>query len=81
MDHSRPLFFFVIVFSIQLTVNVQYNYLPMTRFEPRTSRSKATALPTEPQPLLEREQMLEMTSIFIVTSNVVKAAANGIIIQ
>ena len=81
MDHSRPLFFFVIVFSIQLTVNVQYNYLPMTRFEPRTSRSKATALPTEPQPLPEREQMLEMTSIFIVTSNVVKAAANGIIIQ
>ena len=31
------LFFFIFVFSIQLTVNnVQYNFLPMTGFEPRT---------------------------------------------
>ena len=35
MGHSRPLFFFV--FSIQLTVNVRYKFLPMTGFEPRTS--------------------------------------------
>ena len=31
------LFFFIFVFSIQLTVNVQYKFLLMTRFEPRTS--------------------------------------------
>ena len=31
-------FFFIFVFSIQLTVkNVKYKSLPMTRFEPRTS--------------------------------------------
>ena len=39
------LFFFIFVFSIQLSVNVQYKFLPMTGFEPQTS------LPTEPQPL------------------------------
>ena len=37
MGHSRPLFFFIFVFSIQLTVNVRYKFLPMTGFEPRTS--------------------------------------------
>ena len=31
------LFFFIFVFSIQLTVNVQYKFLLMTGFEPRTS--------------------------------------------
>ena len=31
------LFFFIFVFSIQLTVNVQYKLLPMTRFKPQTS--------------------------------------------
>ena len=31
------LFFLIFVFSIQLIVNVQYNFLPMTGFEPRTS--------------------------------------------
>ena len=31
------LFFFIFVFSIQLTVNAQYNFLQMTGFEPRTS--------------------------------------------
>ena len=29
-------FFFIFVFSIQLIVNVQYNFLPMTAFEPET---------------------------------------------
>ena len=29
--------FFIFVFSIQFAVNVQYNFLPMTAFEPRTS--------------------------------------------
>ena len=47
MGHSRPLFLFV--FSIQLTVNVRYKFLPMTRFEPL--ESEATTVPTEPQPL------------------------------
>ena len=37
MGNSRPLFFFIFVFSILLTVNVQYNFLPMTGFEPWTS--------------------------------------------
>ena len=46
MDHSQPLFLYF-VFSLQLTVDVKYNFLPMTGFEPR----KATALPTEAQPL------------------------------
>ena len=45
------LFFFIFVFSKQLTVNVQYKFLPMTGFEPRTLESEATALPTDPQPL------------------------------
>ena len=45
------LFFFIFVFSIQLTVNVPYKYLPMTRFELWTSGSEAIALPTEPQSL------------------------------
>ena len=31
------LFFFIFVFSIQLTVNVEYKFLPMTGFEPQTS--------------------------------------------
>ena len=31
------LFFLIFVFSIQLIVNVQYNFLPMTGFKPRTS--------------------------------------------
>ena len=31
------LYFFIFVFSIQLTVNVKYKMLPMTGFEPRTS--------------------------------------------
>ena len=31
------LFFFIFVFSIQLTVNFQYNFSPTTGFEPRTS--------------------------------------------
>ena len=30
-------FFFIFVFSIQLAVNVQYKFLPMTGFEPWTS--------------------------------------------
>ena len=31
------LFYFIFVFSIQLTENVQYNILLMTGFEPQTS--------------------------------------------
>ena len=31
------LFFFILVFSIQLTINVQYKFLPMTGFEMHTS--------------------------------------------
>ena len=45
-------FFFVFVYSIQLTVNVRYKFLPMTGFEPRTpgigsdrSANWATPLP------------------------------------
>ena len=30
-------FFFIFIFSRQLTVNIQYKFLPMTGFEPRTS--------------------------------------------
>ena len=44
-------FFFIFVFSILLTVNVQYKFLPMTGFEQQTSGLDATALLTEPQPL------------------------------
>ena len=47
---SFSLFF---VFSKQLTVNDQYNFLPMTGFEPGPLELEATALPTEPQPLPE----------------------------
>ena len=37
MGHSRPLYFLFSVFSIQLTVNVQHKFLPLTGFEPRNS--------------------------------------------
>ena len=36
MGQSRPLFL-IFFFSIQLTVNIQFNFLLMTGFEPRTS--------------------------------------------
>ena len=36
LGHSRP-HFLIVVFSIQLTVNVQNKILPMTYLEPRTS--------------------------------------------
>ena len=36
MGQSRPLFL-IFVFSIQLTVNIQFHFLPMTGFERRTS--------------------------------------------
>ena len=36
MGQYWPLFL-IFIFSIQSTVNVQYNFLPITRFEPRTS--------------------------------------------
>ena len=45
------LFFFIFVFSKQLTVNVQYNFLPMIGFKQGSLESEATALPIEPQPL------------------------------
>ena len=45
------LVFFIFVFLVQLTVNVQYNFLPMTGFKLRISGLEATALPTESQPL------------------------------
>ena len=35
---SPGLFYFIFVISIQLTVNVQYKFLPMTGFEPQTSQ-------------------------------------------
>ena len=34
---KKGLFFFIFVFSIQLTENVQYKFLPVTGFEPLTS--------------------------------------------
>ena len=43
------LYIFIFVFSIQLTVNVQYNFWPMTWFGPL--ELEVTALPTEQQPL------------------------------
>ena len=42
---------FHFVFSIQLKVYVQFKFLLMTGFEPRTSGLEGTALPTKPQPL------------------------------
>ena len=45
------LFFFIFVFSIQLTVEFNINVLPMIGFKPRTSGIERTALPTKPQPL------------------------------
>ena len=42
------LFFCIFVFSMQLTVNVQYKILPMTGFDHGPLESEATALPTEP---------------------------------
>ena len=50
------LFFFIFVFSVQLTVNIQYKFLPMTGFEPRTSgigsdRSTNWATTTAQDPL------------------------------
>ena len=33
---NPALFLFIFFFSIQLTVNIQYEFLPITGFEPRT---------------------------------------------
>ena len=45
------LFFFIFVFSIQLTVNVQYIFCRRLDLNHRPLESEATSLPTEPQPL------------------------------
>ena len=51
MGQSRPLFF-IFVFSIQLTVNVQYiNFADDWIRTMDAWELEATALPTEPQPL------------------------------
>ena len=55
-------------FSIQLTVNVQYEFLPMTGFEPQTSGIEATALPTELPPLPFRKQCYERLTVVIFDS-------------
>ena len=34
MVENPGLFFFIFVFSIQLTENIQYKFLPMTGFKP-----------------------------------------------
>ena len=49
-------FFFIFVFSTQLTVNkCSIKVLRMTGFKPRISGVRGDALPTEPQPLLETQ--------------------------
>ena len=48
--HSRPLFF-IFVFSMQLTVNLGYKFLPMTGFEPWTSGIGSDRITNEAQPL------------------------------
>ena len=50
MGLSRSLFLYFRLFKT-VDSNGQYKFLPMTGFEPQTSISEATALPTEPQPL------------------------------
>ena len=50
MRHSRP-FFFNFAFSIQSTVNVQYNFCWWLDMNCGPLKSDSTALPTEPQPL------------------------------
>ena len=48
---NPSLFFFIFVFSIQLTVNIQYTFCPWLDSNSGPLESEATALPTEPQPL------------------------------
>ena len=48
---SPGLFFFIFVFSIKLTVNVQYKFCRWLDSNRRPLVLKVTALPTEPQPL------------------------------
>ena len=56
MGHSRPLFFFIFVFSIQLTVKiVQYQFCRWLDSNRGPLMLQATALPTEPQPLPGRK--------------------------
>ena len=50
MGHSRP-FLIIFVFSIQLTVNIQYNFLRWLDSNCGPLESKVTALPTESPPL------------------------------
>ena len=54
-----------------MTVNVQYEFLPMTGFEPQTSGIEATALPTELPPLPFRKQCYELLTVVIFDSWVV----------
>ena len=51
MGHSRPRFFFIFVFSIQLTVNVQYKFCRGQVLNRTPLELQGTAVPTEPQPL------------------------------
>ena len=50
--HSRPLFFFIFVFSIQLIIKVHFKYFADDWIRTSDLRTKVTALPTEPQTLL-----------------------------
>ena len=50
MDQCRTLFSLCLPLNTENKCSILNS--PMTVFEPRTSGSKATALPTEPQPLL-----------------------------
>ena len=54
---NSGLFFFIFVFSIQLTVNVQYNFCQLMDSNFRPQESEATALVTEPQLLANRQSL------------------------
>ena len=50
MGHFRP-FFFLLTFSIQLTLNVQFKFWRWTDSNCGPRKLEVTALPNEPQPL------------------------------
>ena len=75
MGHSRP-FFIIFVFSIQLTVNVWYKFLPMTGFELQTSRigsHRSTNLATTTaQTFLPLQMVLRLTAVALFKATLIR---------
>ena len=60
---------FILVFSIHFTVNVDYKILPMPGSNLGPLETEKTALPTEPQPLLQVPKVFKCQNVFHIVSS------------